>query len=162
MISVFKHIAIILFATLVVIASGGFNLVRHYCACTGMELKAVMVQNIACENEKKGHCCSMEIKKKPACDHCTKHNPAKHKHKNHKCCHTEFTFFKTDKFDIQKSVKKSFEFVAAYSMVLYQQIYSEAEGNGSVHFLSDESPPPLFGKDLLHSLNQLKIADPLV
>lgn len=160
MISVIKHTAIVLFAAIVMIASGGFSLVHHYCACSGMEFRAVMVQDVECEHENESHCCNAEKVQSPSCDHCDANLPAEQDHPNHNCCNTEFTFFKTDNFDIQKSVKKSFEFVAAYAMVLHQEVDNEPAGFGSIGFLTEESPPPLYGKDLLQSIQQLKIATP--
>ena len=163
MISVIKHTAIVLFAAIVMIASGGFNLVHHYCACTGMEFRAVMVQDVDCEHEKESHCCNTEKVRSPACDHCETNFPAEQDHQDHNCCNTEFTFFKTDYFDIQKSVKKNFEFVAAYVVVIGTDEFEDNEILQKTGLTGEESPPELFGKELLTSIQQLKIAaSPLV
>ncbi|MCB2219661.1 MAG: hypothetical protein KQI35_04635 [Bacteroidetes bacterium] len=143
-------------AMLITFATGGINLYKHYCLCTGQTLQSVFVDDTACGHHgaEQMACCSSNVMGSTE-----SHSKCE---SDHKCCSEEYYFFKTDQYDYSKSPKNSFEFIIAYE----KDVKAGIEGFDHKEFkfmdVSSEIPPPSYGKMLLCELQQLKIDLPIV
>jgi len=160
-----KQIAVIISAIMLVIASGGFSFYQHYCNCTDEFSNSVVIESADCHKDEKSHTCStVQIDNVTSgCQAETDQNILNQKcEATHNCCTTDYTFLKTDNFDYSFVQKKSFSFITAYVLVL-ETTYTQKDHSflKKITF-TDDLPPPEYGKELLITLHQFKIASPLV
>jgi hypothetical protein len=160
-----KKISVIISAIMLVIASGGFSFYQHYCNCTDEVNSSVVIKSTDCHEDEKSHtcstvqidnvtsCCQAEINQNILNQKCETTN---------NCCTTEYTFLKTDNFDNSFNQKKSFSFVAAYVINLETTYTQKDHSFLKKNTFTDDLPPPEYGKELLITLHQFKIASPLV
>jgi hypothetical protein len=164
MLNILKKISLVLMAMLITFATGGINLYKHYCLCTGQTIQSVFLDDTACDHH------HTDQKKELVADHMACCSLAELESTNHhskcesdhNCCNDEYHFFKTDQFDYSKSPKKSFEFIIAYERVLNSGIEIFDHEEFKFMDMSSEIPPPSFGKMLLCELQQFKIDLPLL
>lgn len=160
-----KQILIIVSALVLVVASGGFSLYQNYCICESETSSSVLIESAGCnDTEVAEACCSVQIEKERSSfhteiDQIISHHPCKSKED---CCTSEVTFLKTDNFNFSVDEKKSFQFITAFVIVLESNTFQKEQ-----YFIEELSytadlPPPDYGKKLLVTLHQFKIASPLV
>lgn len=161
MITIIRNILVLILATIIIIASGGFNIYQSNCACDENPTNTITLTEQYCQLENEvTSCCANEIVSEPLC--CTEKKIAtdlinSNCNAQDNCCSSESTFFKTDIFDFPSTSHKSFEFIIAFVSVLnfsqkvdVQFIFSEVN-------YSFDLPPPKYGKQLLFEINQLKL-----
>lgn len=162
-----KHTIVVFLAVLVVVTSGGFSLFQHYCMCTGINSMSVYLPSNCCEHEAAGHCsvvadddnfpgcCSSSHDKKPfgsvACGTLED------------CCYDNIFYYQTDSFDLSKSQKTT---LIGFIVIDTNRPSNDHEIQLVLRRFSpgysNDIPPPLYGRDLLASINQLKIDFPLI
>jgi hypothetical protein len=155
--------AILFLALMLVMATGGFSIYRHFCYCAGKDT-ASFFSSTTCQLEKAAvksqSCCHTEV---PAC--CKDKAPVKHENSCNKdnCCNSSSTFFKiSDNYTVSIG-KVSLKFVVSFVQYLIgNTLLSEPEEFVAQIPEFNDTSPPLFGTDLLHHLHQLKIAHLLV
>jgi hypothetical protein len=159
---VLKQISVLLFSILLVFATGGIGLFQHYCSCSETLSQSVLVENIDCHDD---HHCSVAIENKPiSC--CSAGSDETFQHdmmcdNDHHCCKTDYKFLKTDNTDYYTPNKKSFKSILALLKV--SEILIEENETEPSYFQKINHDPPAapFGRDLIISMRQLKIASPL-
>lgn len=165
MFQIIKQISVIFSAVILIIASGGFNFYQRYCNCTDEISHSIVIESPPCYEEEKPITCSSDNADNATS--CCETEPDK-KNKNRdcestdNCCTVEFTFLKTDIYDYTIDQKKSFNFTSSYVLtpesIEDQKKYTFIEK----YTFAFDLPPPDYGKELLISLHQIKIATPLV
>jgi hypothetical protein len=159
-----KQISHFVMALLLVIAVGGFSLIQHYCNCAEEMKTSIIFESNDCHADVTPESCCKEeiIEIESCCSVVESDHSEKHTCNSNNCCTEDFTFLKTDVFDYSVDHKKSFRFIVAYEVIIESE-YSESHQifHNSTTFFTD-LPPPDFGKDLLISLHQIKIANLLV
>jgi hypothetical protein len=157
---VIRNIGFLFLAVVIVFATGGYNLIKHQCGTTGHITTSVFIEEHcemdvekSGEQEKQKSCCGLAGEKNPSSLGCEDH---------HNCCHTSFTFFKTDQFDNTKSSNKSFEFVILYASSIKIKTLKDFSCLEDIIKYNLKIPPSDYGKQLLFSIHQLKIPSPLV
>lgn len=164
--NILQQILIYLFSGIIVIASGGFGLVHHYCGCTEKENISILtetsccydgMENLACNSEsvtESSSCCQVDIREKPVKSHtCNGKND---------CCSSEYFYFKTDNFDLSGHHRINLDFDIAYTAIILEDQNLNRLTEGFTFPINNNLPPPEYGKELLFSIHQLKIATPLV
>lgn len=152
-------------SVVIVFATGGVNIYKHYCYCTGETIQSVFVKDSGCDHD--GNSTACELEKSPDLNHACCVNetlPVDHSkecddHRN--CCDDEYDFFKTDQFDYAKTTKKSFKFVVAYQVELYVNEIESDHALSKTILFPEHIPPPTYGVELLKTISQLKIDFPI-
>ena len=160
-----KQIAVIISAIMLIIASGGFSFYQHYCNCTDEFSSSVVIESTDCHEDEESHICSTgKIDHVASCCQTeTDQNIINQKcEATHNCCTTDYTFLKTDNFDYSFVQKKSFSFITAYVLVLETTYTQKDHSFLKKNTFTDDLPPLEYGKELLITLHQFKIASPLV
>ncbi|MEZ5197874.1 MAG: hypothetical protein R2764_16255 [Bacteroidales bacterium] len=162
----FKQILFILISGIIVIASGGFSLVHHYCSCTNDFNIAILDEKSCCHDEGKDQqCANMPDDEKYSCCSAEKKESAtNHKHctDGSHCCSFEYFYLKTDSFDFSGKKRISLEFIISYLAVINDVKDDNSLWDSYQQLLNHNLPPPDYGKKLLFSLHQIKIPTPLV
>ena len=160
-----KQILIIISALMLVIASGGFSLYQHYCNCANEVSSSVVIESADCsESDVTETCCTVQVEKVSSCcqtktDQINSHHPCE---TTDNCCTSEVTFLKTDDFNYSVDQKKSFQFITAFVIVLESNTFQKELCFIEKTSYTADLPPPDYGKKLLVTLHQFKIASPLV
>jgi hypothetical protein len=162
-----KHTIVVFLAILVVITSGGFSLFQHYCMCTGINSMSLYIPSDCCEHESTGHC-SLNANDDhfPGCctssdDKETLGSPACETHED--CCSDKVFHYQIDSFDLSKSQKTiliGFIVIVANGLTNDHDIQLVLKRLSTGY--SNDIPPPLYGRDLLSSIKQLKLDVPVV
>lgn len=164
--TIFKQLIFILFSGIMVIASGGFNLVHHYCSCSQNINTTILFDSPGCDNEgTEDHCGNNADIEEPSC--CQQKNndlPTNQSQCDNgkNCCSSEYSFFKTDTFDLsgKTRINPDLKIVTVTEINDYQN--QDPQSDFFIQIIDYDLPPPDYGKELLFSLHQLKIATPLV
>jgi len=150
---------------MLVTASGGFSLIKHYCNCAMEVTGSLVIEPADCnESEEVETCCLVQIEKETSyCQTRTDQINSHHQCENtNNCCTSKATFLKTDDFDYSQEQKRSFGFIVAFVNVLEANNLQKKQSciQETTSYTSD-LPPPEYGKKLLVILNQFKIASPI-
>jgi len=163
--SILPQILIILFSGIIVFASGGFNLIHHYCGCTEDDNISILVEKSCCSDEEDIYNCDIDSASEPAscCQNEAPLNQTKHNHcdEGGDCCSSEYLYFKTDNFDLSGNSRVNFVFIVAYVAEIQNNQNQAQQAEFLIYQISNNLPPPEYGKELLYSIHQLKIATPL-
>jgi len=161
-----KQISVILISGLLIIASGGFGLIHHYCGCTDNENISILTENSCCPDDMKSIACKIdsETETVSCCQVDTSEKPANSNDCSGEdgCCSSEYLYFKTDKFDLSGNNRINLDFTIAYKTIILDNQSQDLLTEGFTFQINNNLPPPEYGKNLLTSLHQLKIAAPLV
>ena len=156
-----KRIGIIFVALLLIAGTGGYSIYRHYCYCAGKTSTSLFLEDKCDQHEKAvpASCCLT----KPSADNCCDAKIAKTKTEKHihsgKCCETSRIFLKISDTFNQSFEKISFRFLTGFTQLLISadiQRDPKIEPVAKIYYA--DTSPPLFGKELLYSLHQLKLA----
>ncbi len=158
---VIKRIGIIFVALLLILATSGYSIYRHYCYCAGKTSASLFLED-KCDHHVKAtaaSCCAT----KPSVANCCAAESAKAKAEKHihsgKCCETSLIFLKISDTFNQSFEKISFKFITGFIQLLISadlQCDPQIEPAEKIYYA--DISPPLFGKELLYSLHQLKLA----
>jgi hypothetical protein len=160
--NVIKKISVLLFSILLVFATGGIGLFQHYCSCSDTISQSVLVEKTDCHDD---HHCSVAIVNEPI-SYCSAgpSEPLQHDvmcNNDHQCCKTDYKFLKTDNTDYTTPNKKSFKSIVALLMVLEIKIEEKETEPSYFQKINHDPPAAPYGRDLIISMQQLKIASPL-
>lgn len=164
MFQLLKKIFVIISATMLVIASGGFSLYQHYCSCEGDVYNSIIVESTDCnEANEIQSCCSVPEEKVTSC--CETDANQNNSHSlcgdDDSCCTSEVSFLKTDEFNYSFDEKKSFQFITAFVNIIEAITFQNIDGfTKETNFIAD-LPPPDYGIRFLITHHQLKIAPPI-
>ena len=164
MLQLLKKIFVIISATMLVIASGGFSLYQQYCSCEGDINNSIIVETANCyESNKSELCC--EVPNNKVTSYCQaeaeQHTSHSHCDDADNCCTSEVSFLKTDEFNYSFDEKKSFQFITAFVNIIESISLQNLEDfTKETNFIAD-LPPPDYGIGFLITLHQLKIAPPI-
>ena len=158
-----QNITLITLSFVVVFTTGGINIYKHYCFCTGETTQSFFEVGDQCNHTENHHCLNEpgQANQSHACCSVDKPENSENKRtckKDHNCCNNEYTFFKTDQYDYSKSVKRTFEFVAAYQSDLSSDRNGLVSQLNELRFAPKNNPPPTYGIELLTEIHQLKLA----
>jgi hypothetical protein len=160
---IIQKTAVLIVAALFIMATGGFSIYHHFCYCAG-ESSASIYMETTCGHDhaaiqEPASCCSASADHQESC--CANQPQEKQADDCHKddCCNTSSIYLKiSDNFTVTLE-KISFKFVVSFIQIM-TGIELQPESQTSV-FLNTEfndTSPPLYGTDLLHNIQQLKIA----
>lgn len=156
-----QNTSILLLAGFLIIATGGFSIYHHFCGCAGESSASIFMETTCNHHRPSGQapasCCSNELKKS-CCMNQPEEKQADACHKDN-CCHTSSTYLKImDNFTI--SVEKiSLKFIVSFLQILTGiEFQDETQTSVLVNYGFNDTSPPLYGTELLHSIHQLKIA----
>jgi hypothetical protein len=154
-----KHILIFLAVVLIVAATGGISLIRHYCSCSGENLSSIYSKSFDCHQDDGDHCCvkSPAGQNENCCSSNSRDGAGKHVcEPEHNCCSTVYSYFKTDQVNLIESLDKSWRFYPVGQTAFSVSETKSLTGKELVQPTSDRSPPPIYGMQLLILLHQLK------
>jgi hypothetical protein len=160
---ILRKIGLVFTALLLIAASGGYSIYRHYCDCQNL-LKTSVFLEVECKHEQAGtdatSCCSIETHEIACCSSESQTGETDHCHSGD-CCQTNIEFLKINDSYTSGQDKTSFKvftlFVKLFeNELLFTETLAEPAGN----FFSDSSPP-FTGKQLLLEIHQLKLAPEL-
>lgn len=160
-----KQISVIISAIMLVIASGGFSFYQHYCNCADEVNSSVVIMSTDCHEEEENQaCCTLQLEEVTSCCQSESDQNISHQQceNSDNCCTSEVTFLKTDDFDYSFDQKKSFSFIVAFVNVLESIYLQKNQCFIKETTFTADLPPPEYGKELLITLHQFKIASPLV
>jgi len=162
MFQIIKQISIIFSAVLLIIASGGFSFYQRHCICTDEISHSIVIESPACNEDKRAITCSTAEVTSCCETETNQNNDNKDCESTDECCSTVYTFLKTDFFDYTISQKKSFNITTTF--VLVPESFDDKREYSFIenYTFAFDLPPPVFGKELLITLHQIKIATPLV
>ena len=155
-----RKIGILFTALLLIAATGGYSIYRHYCDCQDMLTTSVFLE-VECEHDKVASdvpsCCSVESHEMSCCSSENSENEGHACHSGD-CCHTNSEFLKISDSYTPAQAKISFEVLAPAAVLHGQEILlNEAEPEPTGTFYSDSSPP-LSGRQILLEIHQLKLS----
>ena len=156
-----------LILTVFFLSSTGMPQVIHQCNLTGEKSLDFCAACSEEEHKKPDSCCETQPVKEPSC--CEEETPAGTtsndescvivKASEQTCCSDHISLLKiNDDFSVSAAKK----FIEAGALIVATLDIPELNSDHTariIHF--QDIPPPLFGKNLLYSLHQLKIAAPL-
>jgi len=160
-----QQILIVLFSGVIVIASGGFSLIHHYCGCSENESVYILIDNSYCHEDMNDQFCEIELNNEPVscCQTETPKNQTQQQcGEEGDCCSSEYHYFKTDNFDLSGNHRVNLDFTIAYKAIILDNQSQKLLTEGFTFQINNNLPPPEYGKELLYSIHQLKIATPLV
>ncbi|MCF8298512.1 MAG: hypothetical protein K9J13_13275 [Saprospiraceae bacterium] len=150
-----KHIMTVIVAMVVFITSTGFNIYHHHCKINKTTSTSFFINNTSCDHSEKHHeekhhhsssCC--EKKFTSNCDE---------SYEEQECCDITKTFHKIEILNkVEKSVQQ-FEITALDIFVLTSIFTSTETEELSNEIINKESPPLLFGKELIYFIQNIKI-----
>jgi hypothetical protein len=162
--NILRQIVVFLFSAIFVVASGGFSLIYHYCACSDDFTCSVLVERSDCHDKSTFHLSIDSDEMASSCCHekkCLSQNKL-YCNDDHNCCTTKFFYLQTDDFDL--SGKNKAELRVLLDTVFKNSDISDPEkiSDNCNYQLPAKDPPLASGKKLLVSIHQLKIASVLV
>jgi len=163
---IFNQLSVVFLAMLMIFATGGIGLYKHYCTCSNAAISTILIEDIDCHKKESPECCS--TRENDNLHDCCFNNELDTSTQNkeceddHNCCSTEYTFLKTDSFNYVITTKKSQIFLLACVFVFKNQYNLDHTLVENQIGFNNNLPPPLFGKELLVSLQQMKISALLV
>lgn len=149
-----KRIGTIIVAVLLIIATGGYSVYRHYCQTEGRTLVSVFTEKL-CDHDylqEMPSCCSLPAETPAETSHCQSKSD---------CCHTSLTFLKISDLFTFKIDLSSVDFVVAFIQEMDDETNMPAAREPKVRDFTADIPPPIAGKELLITTHQLKIAPDL-
>jgi hypothetical protein len=156
-----RKIGLIFTALLLVAATGGYSIYRHYCDCHDTATTSIFLE-MECDHNitvaEAPSCCSLEER---AC--CTSDNHSNDDHQCHSedCCQTNSEFLKIDDSYTSSQDKASFKiFFTALKLYENELLFSETFSEPANYFFSDSSPP-ITGRQRLLEFHQLKLSPEL-
>jgi hypothetical protein len=153
---------IILIATLLVMATGGFSLYHHICHCAG-EVSSSVFLEAGCDHAQDtevASCCT-QVEAHSCCSDKPVHESEKACHDDD-CCQTSLQFFKiSDSFQpgLENINLKPFQPVTPFMNLV---VFEDIPIFSFLDLASFALPPPEAGRDILVSLHQLKLDTHLV
>ena len=159
--ALFRKTGIIFTALLLIAATGGYSVYRHYCECQDMLTTSVFLE-MECEHDQAlsdaPSCCSVNSHEMSCCSAEEDNDTDSHACHSGDCCHTFFEFLKIDDSYAPAQAKVSFDLLAlATPVVEHEVLLKEHEPESVGSFLSDPSPPSS-GRQKLIEIHQLKLA----
>lgn len=146
-------------AIIMVAATGGYGIVRHYCACDHT-IAVVADHHTGAETA----CCTTEAEPKTeSCCSASDHPINSHEtpcNSGDACCTSVYAYFKTDQVSLIHAPALDFKFTPAYYTLCATVIDEQLSAFHPGVQYSDRLPPPKFGQELLVEIHQLK-CDPL-
>jgi hypothetical protein len=158
----FRKIGVIFTALLLIAATGGYSVFRHYCDCQDAVTTSVFLE-VTCGHDHAAEaksCCTPVSHEKSCCPAEKGQQSKGHRHSD-KCCHTNAQFLKiNDSFSSgqYKSVDKIF--IAAVNLP-EKEIQVNDESAFILNTYYSDSSPPLTGRQILLKIHQLKLAPEL-
>lgn len=158
--ALFRKTGIIFTALLLIAATGGYSVYRHYCECQDVLTTSVFLE-MECEHERHASqppsCCSSDPHEMSCC-------PAENEGNESQscpvgdCCHTLIEFLKIDDSYTPAQAKISLEITALTTQLFEHEILlieNDPETSGAL--FSDPSPPSS-GRQKLLEIHQLKLS----
>lgn len=143
---------------LVIVATGGINVIQHYCTHQSMLSQTSDYNNqlsaLASES-----CCSLDATpdQESCCDQKETKSPVHSCNRNADCCFSVVTYLKTDQVNLMEEEYNSFKFCIAYEVRITEDFIATSDEVRNVLHTDDRHPPPKSGKKLLFEIQQLKI-----
>jgi hypothetical protein len=157
--------AITFLAVMLIMATGGFSVYHHFCRCEGESTASVFIDAVCdhdCASVAETATCCAETPKHSCCAIADIDAPAK-SHHHDDCCNSSSEFYKIfDTFRVNVE-KISLKFIAGIIQVLTGiDFIREPLAARITGPEPNDTSPPLYGTELLHSIHQLKLDQPLV
>ena len=150
-----KQIFTVFFAVMIFITSTGFNVYHHHCNTNKTNSYSVFFDNTTCDHSEKHH--HLKHTHSTSCCGDYEVTECENNFEEKECCEILKTYHKVE---IQNKVEKSvkhFEFSAVEFFILATLFDFSTTENFSDIIIDKESPPLLFGKDLIYFIKKIKI-----
>jgi hypothetical protein len=148
--------------TLLLAFTVGISVYEHYCSCSDQRIASVFVE-VTCSDNQSVSCCSVEAVKASSCCSNSSHNTSEHESSCDVdgCCKTEIDIIQIDS-EYQVSHEK---FAAPDLSVLLAinvpDITSDTETKIVAESFYSDPPPPIYGRQFLTAVHQLKLDLPV-
>ena len=151
--TVLQNTGIIFLAALLIMATGGFSIYEHFCRCAGEKTASIFVE-ATCHHESESSAASCCMIAEHTC--CGTEKTEKNCHDDD-CCQTTETYLKiSDDFNYQFD-KISLKFIVSFVQILSGNSLLAVEQDYTLPVQDfNDIPPPLYGRELVNHLHQLK------
>jgi len=137
-----RNIANLLVAMILVVATGGFTVFQHYCACENEVISSFMTETVCSEeNAIEESCCREAPEILDCCVAVSK--PEKHQQScNHSddCCQNSVSFYKTSEYS-SPAKQETKLFTSVLPAVFQQELITELAAEHEQVVYNDTSPP---------------------
>jgi hypothetical protein len=158
----FRKIGVIFTALLLIAATGGYSVFRHYCDCQDAVTTSVFLE-VTCGHDHAAEaksCCAPVSHEKSCCPAEKGQQSKSHKHSD-KCCRTNAQFLKiNDSFSSGQYKSADKIFISAVNLPEKEILVDENSSSFVTTYYTDTSPP-LSGREILLHHHQLKLAPEL-
>ncbi|MBW6459901.1 MAG: hypothetical protein K0B08_04945 [Bacteroidales bacterium] len=148
-----QNTGIIFLAALLIMTTGGFSVYEHFCRCAGEKTASIFVE-APCHHDDESLAVSCCMTEEHAC-FSTNHTEKSCHNDNY--CQTTETYLKiSDDFNYQFD-KISLKFIVSFVQILTGNSLMAVEQDYTFPVQEfNDIPPPLYGRELVNHLHQLK------
>ncbi len=150
-----KQTLTIFFAVIVFITSTGFNVYQHHCSTNNNTSYSILFDNTSCDHSEKHH----HIKNTHSASCCSDYTvfDGKSNCEEKECCEISKTYHKIEIQNKFEKLVKQIEFTTL-NVLLSTSLFDFSDfDNFSISIIDKESPPLLYGKELIYFIKKIKI-----
>ncbi len=154
------HISISYFlATLMIVFTAGVPVFEHYCSCSNQKISSFFVE-VTCAETGEASCCDNSEDKSSCCSTPKECCGEASQCEIEGCCQTNSEVIKIDS-EYQVSVHKTgIDGILFFITIAFAEVLNSGNEPITVEPIFTDPSPPLFGRQLLTAIQQLKIAIP--
>jgi len=157
-----QKISSLFLATLMLAFTAGISVYKHYCGCTNQQISSLFVE-VTCSDKPLASCCSTTSASPESCCSSQQGNTCEHDTACdvEDCCKTEI-----DIIQIESEFQVSQEKLIAADMgllmaIVVSDIFSDTETKLFAGSFYTDPPPPVYGRQFLTAVHQLKLDIPV-
>lgn len=156
-----QKITSLFLVTLMVAFTVGVSVYEHYCSCSDQRIASVFVE-VTCVDKQGETCCSSEAKENSCC---SGHAENACKHENScdvdGCCKTEIEIIQIDTEYQVSQEKITAPELSVLLAVIGSDIFSDTETKLFAEGFYSDPSPPVYGRQFLTAVHQLKLDVPV-
>ncbi len=156
-----KIIALFLVA-LMLVFTAGVSVFEHYCSCSDQRIASVFVE-VTCSDNHGESCCSVKANEFSSCCSDSSHNNCEHENicDVEDCCKTEIDIIQIEsEFQVSQEKITAPELSVLLAIIVSNTVSDTESKLVAESFYSDPSPP-VYGRQFLTAVHQLKLDLPV-
>jgi hypothetical protein len=148
--------------TLMLAFTVGVSVFEHYCACSNQRISSVFVE-VSCSSEQGESCCSARAVESVSC--CSEASPIGSQHESNcdvdGCCKTNIEIIQIESEYQVSQEKITAPELSVLMAILVSELSSETETELFTESFYSDPSPPVYGRQFLTAVHQLKFHIPV-
>ncbi len=150
-----KYVLTVFIAVIVFLSSTGFNVYHHHCNQDKTTSTSFFIDNTSCNHAEKHH--HDKPSHPSSCCEDYAASECENNYEEKECCEIVKTYHKVEIQNTDENLKKNIEFSALDIFILQSLFDFSNSDENSDEIINKESPPLLYGKELIYFIQKIKI-----